>query len=108
MISRTAFNQLRQLSGVAGRNHRRIDRYLLAAGCVDRDGPALARDFGGAAWLLMAATYAPLVRFYGLPAIWALQLACGSSLLYGGNHRLGLEILEGPGGQWKGRAQDVE
>jgi len=107
MISRTAFNQLRHSAAllavtIAGL----IVTYLLPVGLAvtGRTWPAI---LGGAAWLLMAATYAPLVRFYGLPVIWALSLPAAAAFYMAATIHSAWKHWKGRGGEWKGRAQDA-
>jgi hypothetical protein len=56
----------------------------------------------------MAATYAPLVRFYGLPVIWAVSLPAAAAFYMAATIHSAWKHWKGRGGEWKGRAQDVE
>jgi hopene-associated glycosyltransferase HpnB len=107
MISRTAYNQLRHSAALlAGTIAGLILTYLLPVGLTvtGRTWPAI---LGGAAWLLMTATYLPMVRFYGLPAIWALTLPFAAAFYMGATIHSAWKHWTGRGGEWKGRAQDT-
>jgi hopene-associated glycosyltransferase HpnB len=105
MIARTAYTQLgysplRLLACTAG--------LALAFGApplltLTADGPA--RILGGAAWLLMAALYAPMVRFYGLGLPWAPLLPVTAGIYLAATVQSAWRHHRGRGGQWKGRNQ---
>jgi hopene-associated glycosyltransferase HpnB len=68
--------------------------------------PSLEATIAGLlAYLIMVVIYLPMIRFYGLPWLWALTLPI-AALVYGlatlDSARL---YYQGKGGQWKGRAQ---
>jgi hopene-associated glycosyltransferase HpnB len=106
MISRTAFNQL---------HHSWL---LLAATmlglCVTFALPPLllcsaqpiAMGYGAAAWTLMSISYAPMVRFYGLSALWCLGLPVIAMFYAVATIHSAVQYRRGRGGRWKGRIQD--
>jgi len=106
MISRSAFNQLRHswlllIGSVAG-------MALIYAGpplllLIHKLVPAL---LGGAAWLLMAICYGPVIRFYRLSPLWALALPLVAAFYMGATVHSALKYAMGRGGEWKGRIQD--
>jgi hopene-associated glycosyltransferase HpnB len=107
MISRTAFNQLRHSPALlAGTIAGLIVTYLLPAMLLVTGRP-LAAILGGAAWLLMAVTYLPMVRFYRLPIIWALMLPFAAMFYMAATVHSAWKHWTGRGGEWKGRAQDM-
>jgi hypothetical protein len=107
MISRTAFNQLRHSAALlAGTVAGLIVIYWLPVMLMVTGRP-LPAILGGAAWLLMAATYAPLVRFYGLPVIWALTLPAAAAFYMAATIHSAWKHWTGRGGEWKGRTQDA-
>ena len=107
MISRTAFNQLRHSTAIlAGTIAGLIVTYLLPVMLL-MTGRPLAAILGGAAWLLMAATYLPMVRFYGLPIIWTLTLPFAAAFYMAATIHSAWKHWTGRGGEWKGRAQDM-
>ena len=106
MISRTAFNQLRHsVALLAGTIAGLILTYLVPV-ALAVTGAHLGAALGACAWLLMAATYAPLVRFYGLPLAWALTLPVAAAFYMGATVHSAWKHWHGRGGEWKGRAQD--
>jgi hopene-associated glycosyltransferase HpnB len=104
MIARTAFNQLRHSA------------WLLIAALV---GLALVFQLpvtllfsrvwliGVTAYLLMFAAYLPMVRFYGLHALWALTLPFAAAFYMWATVHSAIKYWTGRGGEWKGRAQDA-
>ena len=62
---------------------------------------------GLAAWLLMALTYLPTVRFYGLSPLWAPFLPVAAAFYSYATWLSAVRYWLGRGGQWKGRAQAV-
>jgi hypothetical protein len=60
---------------------------------------------GLAAWLLMAVTYLPTVRFYGLSPLWAPFLPLAAAFYSYATWLSAVRYWLGRGGQWKGRAQ---
>ncbi len=107
MISRTAFHQLRHnwllLAGsLAGLLVTYVVPPLLLL-----TGDPLCMALGAAAWAVMTLCYLPLVRFYRLPAAYALLLP-GVALFYAAaTLHSAIRYARGRGGEWKGRAQDV-
>jgi hopene-associated glycosyltransferase HpnB len=105
MISRTAYTQL----GYSP---------LVLVGCVFGMGliylaPVLATLFGSGAsrvaglagLLLMASLYAPMVRYYGRPAISALLLPLTAALYLWATILSAIRHHQGRGGAWKGRTR---
>jgi hypothetical protein len=59
------------------------------------------------AWLAMSLAYLPMVRYYRRTPLWSLTLP-GAALFYmGATIASAIRYWSGRGGQWKGRAQDV-
>ena len=74
--------------------------------------PALALFAGGAAalaglaaWLLMAAAFQPMLRFYGVSPLWGLALPAIGAAYTVFTVQSALQVWRGRGGMWKGRAQ---
>ncbi len=107
MVSRSAFTQLRYstalllvvivlmvvtlLAPVAGT--------IVAATTGDLRLAALAVG----AWLALGAAYWPLVRFYGLPAVWALTLPAAGALFLAMTVSSAVGFWRGTGASWKAR-----
>jgi hopene-associated glycosyltransferase HpnB len=105
MVSRTAYDQL-------GRSP------LLLAGTVAGMGlvfvaPPLFAFFGGgvtrvlgiAAWVLMAALFQPMLRFYRRSPLWGLALPAIAATYVAFTLDSAYQHARGRGGLWKGRAQ---
>jgi hypothetical protein len=70
-------------------------------GVLSGDAGLLAA--GAAGWLLMAGTYAPMLRYYGQPLPAALLLPFTASLYLGMTMDSALQHYRGRGAAWKGR-----
>jgi hopene-associated glycosyltransferase HpnB len=106
MIARTAFNQLQHsatllVGAILGLSITYLlPLALLASGRLSLSTLALT------CWLLMAAAYFPMVRFYGLGASWALTLPLSASFYMFATIHSAVTFWSGRGGTWKGRSQD--
>jgi hopene-associated glycosyltransferase HpnB len=103
MIKRTAFTQLRHspwlLAGTAvGMLATYVSPVLLAL-----TGNWLAVG----ACVMMIMTYAPMVRWYGLPVWWTLTLPFTAVFYLSATFASAVDFWQGRGGQWKGRIQDL-
>jgi hypothetical protein len=106
MISRTAFNQLNHslfmlFAALAGLTMI----YLLPPLLLFTHHP-LPVALGASAWLMMAFSYLPMVRFYRLSPLWALALPLIALFYMGATLHSAVKFWSGRGGEWKGRAQD--
>jgi hopene-associated glycosyltransferase HpnB len=106
MISRTAFRQLNHsglllLATVAGLTVT----YVLPA-VLTFSGNRVTALLGAAAWLLMAAAYLPMVRFYNESLLWAAALPAVAVFYATATFHSAFKYWMGSGGEWKGRAQD--
>lgn len=107
MISRTAFNQLRHSTLLlAGTLLGLAVTYVLPVALTFSGRPRYSM-LGAAAWLLMTAAYAPMVRFDGLNVLWALSLPAAAVFYAGATVHSAVRFWRGRGGEWKGRAQDM-
>ena len=71
-------------------------------------GGAAAGDWwttalGGAGWLLMAALFMPMLRYYQLRWLWAFSLPFTTTLYLGMTVDSAIQHYRGAGGAWKGR-----
>jgi hopene-associated glycosyltransferase HpnB len=60
---------------------------------------------GLAAWFMMAASYAPMLRFYRRSLLWAPLLPAAASVYLGATIASAWRHWRGRGGEWKGRVQ---
>ncbi len=70
-------------------------------------GKPLLMAVGGAAWMLMAASYAPTVRFYKQSLLWSVALPAIAVFYTGATITSAIRYWTGKGGKWKGRLQDA-
>jgi hypothetical protein len=67
------------------------------------DGPA--RWLGLSAWLVMAITFQPMLRFYRQSPLWGLALPAIGAVYAFFTVQSAIEFWRGRGGLWKGRVQ---
>jgi hopene-associated glycosyltransferase HpnB len=107
MIARTAFNQLRHsvwllLATVVAM----LIAFVLPLALLF-SGSLLRAGVGGLIYLLLTATYFPMVRFYRLNPLWALTLPFSGIFYVGATIHSAFKYWSGRGGEWKGRTQDA-
>jgi len=107
MISRTAFNQLRHSHLLLAATLCGLIVTYLAPPLLllTRVPPTMA--LGAGAWLLMSVCYLPMVRFYRVPAAYALTLPAVAAFYAAATIHSAIQYAAGRGGRWKGRAQDA-
>ena len=107
MVSRSAYAQLRRsvvllVGTVLGLGLMFwVPPVAVVAGAAG--GDVLLAALGAAAWLLMAGLYAPMLRYYRLPAIAALALPFTATLYLGMTVDSAIQHRRGRGAAWKGR-----
>ncbi len=107
MISRTAFSQLNHSALLlVGTVSAMAITYVLPVVAL-LTGKPLLMAVGGAAWMLMAASYSPTVRFYKQTPLWSLALPAIAVFYTGATITSAIRYWTGKGGKWKGRLQDV-
>ena len=105
MISRTAYAQLGYSPLVlAGTLAGMVLTYVAPpALALFAHGPA--QWAGLAAWLLMAISYQPMLRLYRRSPLWGPLLPLTAGLYAWFTLQSALQVWQGRGGMWKGRAQ---
>jgi hopene-associated glycosyltransferase HpnB len=104
MVARTAYTQLNYSPLVlAGTVLGLVVAYLTPVLLVFAGGKAML--FGLAAWLMMAASYAPMLRLYRRSLLWAPLLPAAASVYLGATIASAWRHWRGRGGEWKGRVQ---
>ena len=105
MISRSAYAQLNYSPLVlAGAVAGMVVTYLAAPlVAIFVAGPW--RWAGVAAWLLMALSFQPTLRFYRRSPLWGLALPAIGALYTWFTLQSAIDVWRGRGGAWKGRAQ---
>jgi hopene-associated glycosyltransferase HpnB len=107
MVARSAYAQLRHSVPLLAGTVVGLALVFLAppvttvVGAVTGDTAALV--LGAAGWLLMAATYAPMLRYYGQPAAAALLLPFTACLYLAMTVDSAVQHYRGRGAAWKGR-----
>lgn len=105
MISRSAYAQLKYspllLLGVT----LGMALTFLAGPLLALFGDGIARILGLLTWVLIAASFQPMLRFYGRSPLWGLALPAiaGVYMLY--TLDSAYRYMRGQGGSWKGRVQ---
>jgi hopene-associated glycosyltransferase HpnB len=112
MVARSAYAQLRHsvllLAGtVAGLALVfLVPPVTTVVGAVTGDAAVAA--LGAAGWLLMAATFAPMLRYYGQPVVLGLLLPFTASLYLAMTVDSAVQHYRGRGAAWKGRTYSAD
>ncbi|WP_395333057.1 glycosyltransferase [Novosphingobium sp. BL-8H] len=105
MISRSAYAQLRYSPWLLTGTLLGLLLVYVAPPLLALFGQGLTRWFGLIAWLAMALSFQPILRFYRRSPLWGLALP-GIAAFYAGCTLLSAwQHARGRGGMWKGRAQ---
>lgn len=111
MVARTAFTQLRYSWILLALTIDGLVLLLLAAPLlvlsVPLHGNTVAAAAGGAAWLIMAWSFAPTLALYGRSAWWGLALPVAGSVYTAMTFDSARRHSTGHGGEWKGRTQSL-
>jgi hopene-associated glycosyltransferase HpnB len=107
MVSRTAFSQLHHSNLLLVATLAGLLVTYLAPPLLLLVGRPVPVALGLTSWLLMAFCYRPMVRFYGLPGLWATTLPAVALFYAGATVRSAVLYWMGKGGEWKNRAQDA-
>jgi len=107
MISRTAFNQLQHSAWLLFATVFGLIIVYLSPVLLLFAGSTAPVALGALAWGLMASSYFPIVRFYGLHPGWALALPLSAAFYAGATVHSAIRYWCGRGGEWKGRVQDA-
>ena len=108
MIARTAFNQLRHSWLLLIATQLGLIATYLLPPLLLFSGSRVGVTGGAVACALMCLCYAPMVRFYRLNPLWMLTLPAAAVFYAGATVYSAWQYQRGRGGQWKGRAQDLQ
>ncbi len=101
MISRSAYAQLRYSPLLLAGTLVGLTLVFLLPPLL-----TLAGQIGGViAWLLMALSFQPMLRFYGQSPLWGIALPLIAAIYGWYTLVSALQVWRGRGGQWKGRSQ---
>jgi hopene-associated glycosyltransferase HpnB len=107
MISRSAYAQLRYSPLLLAGTTLGLLLTFVAPPMLAIFAAGLPRYLGLAAWLAMALSFVPMLRFYRLSPLWSFALP-GIALLYlYYTLNSAYQYLRRRGGQWKGRVHDA-
>jgi len=106
-IARTAFTQLRHSAVLLAGTVAALGVTYLLGPALALAAPPRAAALGGAAWLLMSASYLPALRFYRRSICWAPLLPAIAIFYAWATLHSAIDSWRGAGGRWKGRAQDA-
>ncbi len=105
MVSRSAYAQLRYSPVLLGLTLIGMALTYWAPPLLAVFGHGTARALGLAAWALMAVSFWPMLRFYGLTPLWAPALPAIATGYMAFTFSSALQHMLGKGGRWKGRYQ---
>ena len=104
MVARTAFTQLRRSALLLLLCTASMVLLFLVPPAAALAGTGWTRALGGLAWTAMAASYLPVLRYYGRSPAAAALLPLTGALYLGMTWHSALRHWRGRGAQWKGRA----
>jgi hopene-associated glycosyltransferase HpnB len=105
MISRSAYAQLRYSPLLLAATTASMTLTFIVPPLLAIFASGLPRLLGLAAWIAMALSYIPTLRFYRLSPLWSIVLPGTASLYLYYTLNSAYQYLRGRGGQWKGRIQ---
>jgi hopene-associated glycosyltransferase HpnB len=105
LIARTAFTQLRYSALILAGTLAGMFLTYVAPVLLLFAHDSTARALGFVAWLLMALSFLPTVRFYRLSPLWAPLLPLTAVFYTYATWLSAVRYWMGKGGLWKGRAQ---
>ena len=107
MISRSAYAQLRYSPLLLAATTMGLLLTFVAAPMLAVFATGLPRYLGFAAWLAMALSFMPTLRFYRQSPLWSLALPAIALLYLYYTFNSAYQFLRRRGGQWKGRVHDA-
>ncbi len=105
MISRSAYAQLRYSPILLALTLIGMGLTYWAPPLIGLFGEGATRGLALAAWALMAVSFWPILRFYGLSPLWAPALPVIATGYMAFTFSSAFQHLLGRGGRWKGRYQ---
>jgi hopene-associated glycosyltransferase HpnB len=105
MVARSAYDQLNYSPLFLAATVIAMTLTYLIPPVMAIAGAGLAQAAGFLTWAIMTAVFFPIVRFYGLPVLWATALPVIASCYMLFTLDSALQHWRGRGGLWKGRVQ---
>jgi hopene-associated glycosyltransferase HpnB len=105
MVARSAYDQLNYSPLLLAATVIAMTITYLVPLLIAGAGTGFAQAAGISTWAIMTVAFLPIVRFYGLPVLWAaaLPVIAGCYMLF--TLDSALQHWRGKGGLWKGRVQ---
>jgi len=105
MVSRSAYAQLRYSPWLLAGTVLGMGLTYLAPCAAALLGHGAVQALGVLAWLMMVLSFAPTVRYYRLSPLWGFALPLIGALYTLFTVQSAVQVWQGKGGMWKGRAQ---
>lgn len=105
MVSRSAYDQLRHSPVLLAGMTAGLALTFFAPPLLALFGDGLPRLFGALAWGLMAFAFQPMLRFYGVSALWGIAMPAIAACYLIFTFESAYQYARGRGGLWKGRVQ---
>jgi len=105
MVSRSAYAQLNYSPWLLAGTVLGMALTYLAPCAAALFGQGAVRALGVLAWLMMGLSFAPMVRYYRLSPLWGFALPLIGVLYTLFTVQSAVQVWQGKGGMWKGRAQ---
>jgi hopene-associated glycosyltransferase HpnB len=105
MVSRSAYAQLNYSPWLLAGTLVGMALTYLAPCAAAIFGHGALQALGVVAWLMMALSFAPMVRYYRLSPLWGVALPLIGALYTLFTVQSAVQVWQGKGGMWKGRAQ---
>ncbi len=105
MVSRSAYAQLGYSPWLLAGTVLGMALTYLAPCAAAIVGHGAVRMLGVLAWLMMALSFTPMVRYYRLSPLWGVALPLIGALYTLFTVQSAVQVWRGKGGMWKGRAQ---
>jgi hypothetical protein len=108
MVSRSAYAQLGYSASVLAGTLAAMALIYVAPPLIALFAEGPARWAGLAAWLVMALSIQPMLRFYRVSPIWGLALPAMGAAYTLFTVQSAFAVWRGRGGLWKGRVQAIK
>jgi hopene-associated glycosyltransferase HpnB len=105
MVSRSAYAQLGYSPLLLAGTLFGMALIFIAPPCTALFSAGLPQLAGALTWILMAAAFQPMLRFYRRSPLWGVALPVIAGFYTAFTLDSAVQVWRGRGGQWKGRAQ---
>jgi hopene-associated glycosyltransferase HpnB len=105
MISRSAYAQLNYSPWLLAGTLVGLALTFIAPPLLVLIHQGVGTPLAGVAWMLMALSFQPMLRFYGRSPAWGVALPLIAALYAAFTLQSAIDVWRGRGGMWKGRSQ---